>query len=332
MVTLFSKLHDAIKREAEAVGMLKKRTITKKNFADDLRILIARYQNIIGSIGAMPITDRQSMADRIYTHKTDSNARGCGAYIAIATEVKAKNDHKIAFDSMTMVSKCIENVLANFAANVDVIFEGANDLNIHTAKLSHLACFGFVENAEMYAEYLIDLISIVTYEIIENNGVREIKQPLPYKYKYIVDKLDQFIQFHRSMLNGGHRTYLDTFKSLKKSMDDVRVANAETGSNIEMITDTKLVQLSHGLFGQFSLNPFKWLGEQWNLLRNAKYMKMASEKEDLIAHVNLLQMDLANKDPNSPEYAKMVKVIDTYNEMIGKLNQKLEKYYGPEDK
>ena len=100
MVTLFSKLHDAIKREAEAVGMLKKRTITKKNFADDLRILIARYQNIIGSIGAMPITDRQSMADRIYTHKTDSNARGCGAYIAIATEVKAKNDHKIAFDSM----------------------------------------------------------------------------------------------------------------------------------------------------------------------------------------------------------------------------------------
>ena len=331
MVTIFSKLHDAIKKEAEAVGLVKKRTINKRNFADDLKILIGRYQNVIGSVGAMPTTDLQQMADRIYTHKTDSNCPGCSAYIAIATEVKAKNDHKIAFDSMIMVSKAIENVLANFAANVDVIFDGAQDVNIHTAKLSHLACFGFVENAEMYIEYLVSLLSVITYEIIENNGVREIKKPLPYKYEYIKNHTDQFIQFHHSMLNGGNRTYLDTFKSLKKSMDDVRVSNADTGSNIEMIDDNKLLQLSHGLFGQFSLNPFKWLGEQWTLIRNCHYMKMASEREDLIAHVNLLQMDLANKDPNSPEYAKMVKVIDSYNEMIGKLNQKLEKYYGPKE-
>jgi hypothetical protein len=54
---------------------------------------------------------------------------------------------------------------------------------------------------------------------------------------------------------------------------------------------------------------------------------MAAEKEELMAHVALLQMELSEKDPNSKEYAKAVKVIDSYNQMIAELDQKLNKYY-----
>lgn len=331
MITLFSKLHDAIKKEADALGMVKRHTINKKDFVDNLKMLLQRYETIGSGILSLPASDRQVMADKIYSHKNDSKCQGCAAYIIISSECKTVNDTKVAFDSIGNVSKAVENVLANFQANVDILFEGSTDVNIHTAKLSHLALFGFVESAEMYAEYVINLLSIVTYEIIENNGTRELETPLPYKYKYLDDHVHEFIAFHRSMLNGGNKTYLDTFKSLKKSMDDIRVANSTTGSNIDMVDDGKMMAYSRGLFGQFSLNPFKWLGEQWNLIRNNKYMKIRSEREAILAHVSLLQLDAAKADPNSPEYAKLVKVIDSYNKLIGKMNQKLAKYYGPEE-
>ena len=46
-----------------------------------------------------------------------------------------------------------------------------------------------------------------------------------------------------------------------------------------------------------------------------------------MAHVTLLQLDLADKDPNSEEYAKAVKIIDSYNQMIAELDQKINAYY-----
>ena len=327
MITAFTKLHDAIVKASKATGSTSKYTVYKKSLLDDLKMTSSRCENLVGTFNALSNADKQNIANKIYIRKNDPKSKACGIYATIANQCRTVADTKIAFSSITDGLKATENVINNFIANIDIIFEGGDDVNIHTAKMSMLAAFGFIEKTEMYLSFILALFTTITYEIVENDGTRELAVPQPYRYKFLADKLDDFVQFHSSIINGGNRVYLETFKSLKGSLDDVKVANPETGSNIEMIDNAKLSSLSRGLFGSFSLNPFKWLGELATVHRHNKYVEMAAEKEDLLAHVSLLQMDLAEMDPNSAEYQKMIKVIDNYNKIIADMDRKIEAYY-----
>ena len=61
-------------------------------------------------------------------------------------------------------------------------------------------------------------------------------------------------------------------------------------------------------------------------MRNLKYQKMIQEKEWLQNHTDLLKLQLNGIDPNSDEYRKAVKIINTYNDMIRDLDLKISSY------
>ena len=334
MSSLFT-LDPQITHAMESFGNLKKNTITAKNFKDDLAITIQRYKSLIEAFGKFHTADLQKFADRIYSVKNNipnmKEGKGCQIYAEIVAAVKSRNDSKLAFSDMTKTSKSILNVLNNFYVNANTVFDGKDTISVQSAKLSHLSAMGFIEQAQTFLDYQVSLLNTVTYEIVKRNGVSELSPIAPYRYKFLDDFKQTFIGFYNKMSNGKHSIYLNQYKKLKKSKDDIFIGTPQGGSNLPYLSDGVKTDMDKNLFGTWSLNPFRWLGEMYNLYRHNKYMKMNAEREDMMAHVALLQLELSEKNPNSEEYAKAVKVIDSYNQMIAELDRKLEAYYNEED-
>ena len=334
MSSLFT-LDPQITHAMESFGDLKKNTVTSKNFKDDLAITIQRYKNLLDAFGKLNATDLQKFADRIYATKNNipnmKEGKACQIYAEITTAVKSSNDSKVAFSDMNKTAKNILNVLNNFYANANIVFDGKDTISVQNAKLSHISAMGFIEKAQTFLDYQVSLLNTITYEIVNRNGVSELAPIAPYRYKFLDDFKQTFIDFYSKMSNGKHSVYLSQYKKLKKSKDDVFIGTAQGGSNLAYLSDTAKADMDKNLFGTWSLNPFRWLGEMYNLYRHNKYVKMGAEREDLMAHVALLQLELSEKNPNSEEYAKAVKVIDSYNQMIAELDRKLEAYYNEAD-
>ena len=267
-------------------------------------------------------------ADNSRTLEINSNGgKACKIYADVVAATKSRNDSKVAFDDINKTAKAIKNVLDNFYANSSIVMDNKDHLNLINTKLSHATALGFIQQAQHYLDYVLCLFNTTTYEIVQKNGVHELAPVPPYRYKFLEDYKNEFVEISQKMSGGKHNTYLDNFKKLKSSKDDIYLTNQDRGSNLVMLDDLTKQNMNKNFIGTWSLNPFRWLGELYNVYRHNMYTKMAAEKEDLMAHVTLLQLDLADKDPNSEEYAKAVKIIDSYNQMIAELDQKINAYY-----
>lgn len=66
--------------------------------------------------------------------------------------------------------------------------------------------------------------------------------------------------------------------------------------------------------------------EKMELALHEKYLKNKEIKEWLEAHVAKLRMDLQEMNPNDPQYQKMVKIIEVYDEKIRDLDEKINEY------
>lgn len=330
MNTIYT-LEKEIQEATEAFGLVKQRTISSNNFKDNLSVMIQRYTALINAFDKLSVKDKQKYADRIYAAKNDSPAstsgKACKIYADIVASVKSHTDSKVAFADIIKTAKAIKNVLNNFYANSKLVMDNKDQLNIHNAKLSHATALGMIQNAQHYLDYTLCLFNTTTYEIIQRNGIHELAPIAPYRYKFLEDFKNEFVDTFKQMAFGKHSTYLSNFKKLRSSKDDVYLVNNNGDSNMIMLDDLSKQNLNKSFIGNWTLNPFRWLGEVYNVYRHNMYTKMAAEKEDLEAHVALLQMELADKDPNSEEYAKAVKVIDSYNQMIAELDQKINEYY-----
>ena len=333
MKSLF-QLDSEIVHAMESFGSTAKNTITTKNFKDNLQILLQRYNSFLTAFSKFNQADLQKLADRIYATKNNipdqAEGKACQVYTEIIAATKDPKGSRVAFDGIVKTMKALENVLKNFAVNAGTVM-GTDTISISNAKLSHASSIGFIEQAEQFMDYSNSLLFSITNEIAVRNGVKELS-PIPqYRYKFLDDFKQQFIDTMNNFGGGKHSSYLSAFKKLKQSKDDIYLGSKVGGSNLDYMSDATKTSLSKNLFGTWSLNPFRWLGETWNMIRHNKYIKMSAEKEELMAHVSLLQMELAEKDPNSKEYAKAVKVIDSYNQMIAELDQKINAYYAEED-
>jgi hypothetical protein len=333
MKSLF-QLDAEIVHAMESFGTQSKNTISSKNFKDSLAILLQRYNSFLTAFSKFHTNDLQKLADRIYATKNNipnqQEGKACQIYTEIVASAKDAKGSRMAFDGIVKAAKAIENVLKNFNTNANIVM-GSDTISISNAKLSHASAIGVMEQAEQFMDYSNSLLFSITNEIAVRNGVKELNAIPPYRYKFLEDFKASFISTLTNFSGGKHNAYLSAFKKLKQSKDDIFLGSKMGGSNLDYMSDATKGELDRNLFGTWSLNPFRWLGEKWNVIRHNKYVKMAAEKEELMAHVSLLQMELAEKDPNSKEYAKAVKIIDSYNQMIAELDQKINAYYAEED-
>ena len=313
---------------AEVGSGIRAKNINKEDFKENLQMLISRYTTILDMIGSLTETDRVGWANRIYnTSNEDKTAQFCKMYVNLSKQLGAK-DLKVAFDSFKFTALNYKKMLDVLDKSINEIFK-EKVITVFNSKLSSIAIFGLLKDATVIANYTIYMLHGIGYEITQHRGTNELDRPKKYRFAYCERNYNTVLEILKQMIHGtGAYMFANGVTALRRSNNDVNLVDENNRPNLAFITPNSLTAQVTTLLktGVKGFGIFRWLGEQWNLIKHAKYRKAQMEKEWIESHVALLKLELANVDPNSPEYQKQVKIINSYSEMIAQLDQKIDEY------
>ena len=230
----------------------------------------------------------------------------------------------VGFDPFVMLAQNLRTVLQMIERNVNVLFN-EKFTTIYNAKVSQLAVFRIVEQAQIFSNYAVYLFDGVLYEIVVNEGVHELNQPKPYRYEFINKYKAGVVELLKiGSLPNGANMLITEIDNLRKSLDTTLLDDRDQVNSAIKTVKNKFGLIEGGATILASI--FRYFGEWGVLMRNLKYQKMIQEKEWLQNHSDLLKLQLNGVDPNSDEYRKAVKIINTYNDMIRDLDLKISSY------
>ena len=71
---------------------------------------------------------------------------------------------------------------------------------------------------------------------------------------------------------------------------------------------------------------FTWVLSLWDDWKHERYLKNRDFKEWLEQSATLLRLEANNHDPNSPEYQRLMRIIEAYDKKIVDYDRKLNDY------
>ena len=306
--------------EVVAVESKKMRKISKEDFKENLGLVEGQLTNFINTLTNISGSDKEQFSQRITTFAVPGNLF-CNTCVEIS---KLLRSQKVGFDPFVMLAQNLKTVLQMIERNVNVLFN-EKFTTIYNAKVSQLAVFRIVEQAQIFSNYAVYLFDGVLYEIVVNEGVHELNQPKPYRYEFINKyKLGVVELMKVGTLPNGANQLITEIDALRKSMDTTLLDDRDQVNSAIKTVKNKFGLIEGGATILASI--FRYFGEWGVLMRNLKYQKMIQEKEWLQNHTDLLKLQLNGVDPNSDEYRKAVKIINTYNDMIRDLDLKISSY------
>lgn len=301
--------------------------IDKDSFMENLAQLVTRIMRYIDCVEMFSTDQRASLATRIYKNANNMNI-ACSTYVLIAKQLASK-DEQWAFESSLYTARQLIIGLRGLERQVNTLFD-RKTLTVYNARLTHLVAFGLLSEAEYFIGYATCLFDGITGELTTHQGIRELPQPLNYRTKKLTNGYDQFISICRARLANTTALMTKTIVDSGRNTLDVELVGSDNlinsrVSEFDNMPDAVKKIVTLGVRKRFI---FRWLGEQWNVLRHVKHLKVVREHEWLQAHVGILQLELGNVDPDSAAYRKHVKVIEAYNGMLAELDAKIDKYMG----
>lgn len=303
------------------------KTVNKEDLRENITMVLSQLDDVNNIFAALPPGDRRLMAKKIVATSAIKTNVACDLYCKIARTLK-RDDLNMAFSSYTALCLTYKKILEQFNRSFDKWFNNSK-LTLYSTKMSQMVIFGMIDEAKMFCKYTTSLFSFCTFEITQHNNISELQEPKKYRKMYIVDKANEFTTNCIRRLADNPYVFSDDLEKASKDID-INITTETGETNMGFVNPANIpASLRHSIgvgTKSFVINIFRWIGEQWVMHKHVKYLKQRKEKEWMEAHVALLQMDLQGKDPNSEEYRKMVTVIDSYNEQIAELDQKISEY------
>lgn len=311
---------------AKELNYSKTRTINRNDFKDNLTLMSSRLDTQIAALRSLDPKYLKILATRIFSTASTTHQPACNCYVKLAG-ILGKDDNQIFFSSLLKVMLYVKNILINLITNLNLIIPEAS-ITVKTAKVSFGRILSFIDKAECFTNYTVYLLNAITFELATHNGTAELEPVKPYVYQYLNINFDCIATFSKDLLTTGPQNQLNDIKQLISSLDDTKLVTSEnTPVNVQFFdsAQNRLIGVKR-LFGGFSLNPFRWIGEYWMLLKHSKYSKNVKERESIQSHIDLLKLEADGMDPNSPEYLKQIKIINAYNDIIAGLDKKISDY------
>ena len=214
-------------------------------------------------------------------------------------------------------------VIGEIVANVDDLFGSDKTFNLYNTKISHVAVYGIVDDARVLSRFAESYIAA----IIADKKPDTFKVPA-YQSKYLMNNVDTVADICCRMINGRLRKIFTTgITNYRKSGSDVTLVTSDNTSNTKFAKIGGQINESDINAGCRGLRIFRIIGDFIADFFDDQARQNRAMRDQHKARVEFLQMELEGEDPNSDRYKRIVKIIKNYNDMIDRLNQKIDKYY-----
>lgn len=253
---------------------------------------------------------------------------GDGEYARVyAKLIKGLNNNAAAIEKaepMTIVTttcKSLKMMLDDLQSKVDKEFP--DQLNIFTAKYSHLALLGAIQVCAIYSNFATYLISGLINETTDT----DISIP-EYRLRYVQD---QFVFAEKLIndvaINTGPLAVNYVLKELRVANNDLPVVDQNDKPNTGFFNITKSSSVTVNMIERGLSNPFFTIGRLYIQWKDAKIRRLQQEKEWMEANIALLKLRLDKYDRDDPQYQRLLKIVQSYSDQIAKIDRALEKYY-----
>lgn len=308
----------AIKTQALAVDDLVK--IMKQN--------IDFHRSIAAIEEKFDISSLYSIEKKVRANLRNDKSGVITAYYKMCSgyQGKAKSADSVFFGALIKANKEMVKVLEMLIKNSNQLFDD-KFISIDNTKVSNILVVSIVKQSTMLADY-----SNHVFGELCNMTRRDSYVVPPYKIKFILENGTRVTNVVNNLLakeNSYH--FMRDLERFRKENNDLLVyANGNVFTNF--INQVKMLDPFGSMSGFFipSLNFIAYISRVIDDYNHDRYLEYKTTHEWLVAHCAVLQYDLQDMDPNSPEYQKMLKVIKNYEQEIAKYHQKMDDYLDEE--
>ena len=299
----------------------KKVSVNKNHILEDIGYTKKKLEIFSKCIESMPMSYRKSLSDKIFDLSSNKTMVGCIEYVNMARTL-SKNDLSVYFASFESCANSFIKIINSVLDDFDKVFDN-KEIVVENVDLGQLAVFGMMEQASLFSKFCSYLLDMVSNDILTYNESRQLNSIAQYKVVFVNINSTLIYELVSNLLRG-YTNYLNDIKKVVKSSSNVKLLNNLGETNIGMIDPDE--HMNNLFLRRATFNPFFIIGETWAVMRHLTHQKTIKEREYLDSHIALLKLQLDGKDPDSQEYQHHVKVINSYNEMLTRLDEKISKY------
>lgn len=212
-------------------------------------------------------------------------------------------------------------ILEDISGNLNKLFVDKN-ITIYNTKISHVAVLGMIESGKMFADFVSAYIEVLMSDRSSALGKPE---------KYVFNRLNRYFEESCGLMNRVlnqrlSKTFTSALIKYRNGGSDSTVVNSANKSTVHFTKINSEVTEQDIQAGARGFKVFRWIGDWFVDRKDRKNRRRIALRDQLQARARLLQLELEGVEKDSPEYKRIVKIIENYQKQIDRLNQEIDKY------
>ena len=215
--------------------------------------------------------------------------------------------------SLCEANAAYAKVLDAISKKIDMLIE-TDSVTIFDMRLSFVAILGILRGSDLVLTF-----SSFLYSFLVRVNARAAASIPKYRDQFLITNCDKVASLVSLILDKkGPFTFLQDVDNMRKrNADLVLGATGQFKFGDFMVASNYSGTFIDNIFTALScLNIFSAALDAWDDYRMDKYKKNQAIKEWLEGHVSLLRMDLSQMDKTSPEYMKLLNIVEAYDQEI----------------
>lgn len=195
--------------------------------------------------------------------------------------------------------------------------------------VSQSILLGTIESINVFRSSCDYLFAILSHTI-SNTSSTHIQK---YMGEYLIDNNETFFNMINRMVESASiDDSVSAIRGIRSAGLDVAFAVGGKNNVLPIIAAMGTLKFwlwaAPALFAFFvSMGGITYIGEIYIDIRHHYYERLKDQKLWLEAHLANIKLILSDMDPNDPEYLKLQKAVEYYNDKIASLDKKINSYY-----
>lgn len=301
--------------------------LTQEKLADIIKIQQSGLTNIQHVFGLISDKELVQVVDKYMKVRFDprnkNSVAGVLPYIhKHLTGRAATMETKLPFSSAIFSAQRLLEVTKDIEKHLDT-FVDKEGITLDKTKLTVVMLLGVLQDIDTFIDYVNYLWSHVTRAVTGTS-----LYPIAYQAKFLNTMSARYCALVSAICDSkGAYTFLRDIDALrKKNVDLILYGAGDTALNLlSRVGYTKYDQ-DHIQKGIIGFNIVGHILEYMDVWRHDTYIKERNMRALLEDEIALLRYDLMGVDPNSREYANLVKRIELREQEIARLDRKIKEY------